>query len=143
MSQQGLYFELVESQERTSTQDDTLDVGNQNSTAVLTDEITYVSTNLNEESNGSSSTRSSLSKISISDMAFSSGNDENADISMWEILKMNKPEWVYILLGVVGAVILGLSTPFYAIVFGELMSLLDQSLNEDVNRLNNILALVS
>lgn len=69
------------------------------------------------------------------------GNDE--EVSIQKIMRMNKPEWIFITLGVIGSVIQGLSTPIYAYVFGEIMGLMDQSLDEDVQQLNNTLALVS
>jgi ATP-binding cassette subfamily B (MDR/TAP) protein 1 len=69
--------------------------------------------------------------------------NKDKDISMWEILKLNKPEWVYITLGVIGSALLGLSTPVYAMVYGELMGLLDPSLPVDeAKQSNNTLALV-
>jgi ATP-binding cassette subfamily B (MDR/TAP) protein 1 len=41
-----------------------------------------------------------------------------------EIMKMNSPEWPYILLGVVGSFIVGLSTPIYAILFSNVLGVL-------------------
>ncbi|KAI9561748.1 ABC protein [Daphnia sinensis] len=65
------------------------------------------------------------------------------DVSIWKIFKLNKPEWAYITLGVIGSTILGLSTPVYAMVYGELMGLLDPSLQqEEAQHLNDILALI-
>ena len=143
MKQHGLYYELVASQEGSVNQEDIAELGNQNSTAVLTDEITFLSTTLNEESTESSPTRPSLNKNSVSEVELPDKNDSSQDLLMWRVIKMNQPEWGYMVLGVVGAVILGLSTPIYAIVFGEIMGLLDQSLDDDVYHLNNIYAFVS
>ncbi len=64
------------------------------------------------------------------------------DISIWMMLRMSKPEWKYIAIGGIGSFILGLSAPIYAIVFGEIMGLLHQPLQENVQRQNNLLALV-
>lgn len=70
-------------------------------------------------------------------------NDIRRDISMWKIIQMNGPEWIYLVFGVLGAAIHGISFPIGAIVFGETMGLLDQNLKEDVLHLTNNLALVN
>ena len=141
MKQHGLYYELVESQEGSVTQNDIVELGKKNSTAILTDEMIFASTNLIEEQNKSHPTCPNGKKISVTQ--FSDRNDGNQEISVRKIMKMNQPEWGYIALGVVGAVMLGVSTPIYAIVFGEIMGLLDQSLDEDVYHLNDVYAFVS
>ncbi len=69
-------------------------------------------------------------------------DEKEDDISIWMMFLMNKPEWVYIAIGGIGSIIVGISSPVYAIVFGEIMGLLDQSMQEDVQRLNNLLALL-
>ena len=141
MKQHGLYYELVESQEGSVTQDDIAELSNQNSTAVLTDEVTFTSTNLIKEQNKSHPTSPNGNEISVTE--FSDRNFCNQEISIRKIMKMNQPEWGYIALGVVGAVMFGVSTPIYAIVFGEIMGLLDHSLEEDVYHLNDVYAFVS
>ena len=140
MSKRGLYYKLVASQEEGFTSNNR-----------ATSEISLDP--LQNDGSTSSSHGLSLVEIDIEDSSISMADsvenqsleklkEAESDISIWKLISLNKPEWKYILLGVVGSVIMGLSTPVYAIVFGELMGLLDQSLQEDVQHLNNILGLV-
>lgn len=58
--------------------------------------------------------------------------DEDAvDISILKILKLNAPEWPYILLGVLGAAVMGLSTPVYAILWGNIIGVLKPSYTDE------------
>lgn len=72
-----------------------------------------------------------------------SNTESKLDISVWKIIQINRPEWAYLAMGVLGAAIHGISMSFYAIVFGETMGLLEEPFEEDVYHLNNILALVN
>ena len=66
-----------------------------------------------------------------------------SDISIWKLLRLSKPEWIYTTLGVIGSGIVGLSAPVYGVLFGELMGILDPSLiQEEAHRLNDRFALV-
>ncbi|XP_043207373.1 ATP-dependent translocase ABCB1-like isoform X2 [Amphibalanus amphitrite] len=47
--------------------------------------------------------------------------DEGEPVSAWRLLRLNGSEWPYLLLGVVGAAIMGGSIPAYAIVFGGVL----------------------
>ena len=49
---------------------------------------------------------------------------DERDVKMMEIMRMNSPEWPYILLGVIGSFIVGLSTPIYAILFSNILEVL-------------------
>lgn len=40
---------------------------------------------------------------------------------MTRILKYNKPEWSYILVGAIAALVMGASTPAFAVIFGEIL----------------------
>lgn len=40
-------------------------------------------------------------------------------VSMMRILKLNTPEWYYLLVGSIAAVVVGASLPIFAILFGE------------------------
>jgi hypothetical protein len=141
MNKRGLYHRLVESQEHNVTSDEVdehqefnlepLEQDNSN-----TDALSQISpiTQPQTEEKTNISTQQPLPLQSV---------NKDKDISMWEILKLNKPEWVYITLGVIGSALLGLSTPVYAMVYGELMGLLDPSLPVDeAKQSNNTLALV-
>lgn len=138
MIKRGLYYKLVEAQEQGFTSNNTSDQRED-------------SLNLSQSDGSTSSSRSLLlGEIDIRDsIAVAKQNqsleefkETESEISIWTLIRLSKPEWKYITLGVVGSAIMGLSPPVYAIVYGELMGLLDQSLQEDVQRLNDILALV-
>lgn len=43
------------------------------------------------------------------------------DPSKIRLLKMCAPEWPYILVGSIAAIIMGLFTPIYGIVFGDIL----------------------
>lgn len=47
--------------------------------------------------------------------------DEDGDPSKIRLLKMCAPEWPYILVGSIAAIIMGLFTPIYGIVFGDIL----------------------
>lgn len=141
MIKRGLYYHLVESQE-------------QNVTSVEVDEHQESNLEPLEQDKSKSDPLSEIppkthpqteEKIisSIQQPLPLQSVNKDKEISMWEILKLNKPEWEYITLGVIGSALLGLSTPVYAMVYGELMGLLDPSLPVDeAQQLNNTLALV-
>ncbi len=42
------------------------------------------------------------------------------DVSVLEILKLQKPEWPWLLLGFVGSAGAGLVTPLFALFYGEI-----------------------
>lgn len=44
---------------------------------------------------------------------------EKYPVSITRLLKMNGPEWVFILIGCIAAIIVGASLPAFAILFGE------------------------
>ncbi|CAG0893493.1 unnamed protein product [Darwinula stevensoni] len=50
--------------------------------------------------------------------------DKKLQISVWRIMKMNSPEWPYILVGVISAAAMGASMPVYAILFGDVLGTL-------------------
>jgi ATP-binding cassette subfamily B (MDR/TAP) protein 1 len=141
MNKRGLYYRLVESQEHNVTSDEVdehqefnLEPLEQDNSK--TDALSQISpiTQPQTEEKTNISTQQPLPLQPV---------NKDKDISMWEILKLNKPEWVYITLGVIGSALLGLSTPVYAMVYGELMGLLDPSLPVDeAKQSNNTLALV-
>jgi ATP-binding cassette subfamily B (MDR/TAP) protein 1 len=139
MNAKGLYYHLVESQEQNITPcvhqnsnlNESLEQGNS-----MTDELFEMSPKIDPQ------IEEKLNKSIQKALPLQSAN-KDTDVSMWKILKLNKPEWEYITLGVIGSAILGMSTPVYAMVYGELMGLLDPALPEDeAQQLNNTLALV-
>ena len=144
MAKRGLYYQLVESQQTNSTPSD------DNSAQV---DFNERDSNIPHQSNhAEDSSPAVFDEVSLGvasvvldkpQQSIERDNDVDKDVSIWRILRMNKPEWVYITLGVIGATIQGLSTPVYAMIFGELMGLLDPSLEGDAMHMNNILALVT
>lgn len=45
--------------------------------------------------------------------------EEVKSVSMMRILRLNTPEWQYLLIGSIAAVAVGASLPIFAILFGE------------------------
>ena len=67
---------------------------------------------------------------------------DETGVSLWKIFQFNKPEWCYIALGVFGSLLMGLSTPMYAIVYGYTMGILDELDADVVRRQKNFYALM-
>jgi hypothetical protein len=47
--------------------------------------------------------------------------EEPPPISMFTILKKNMPEWPYILMGCVGAIVSGFAMPVFGVLFGDII----------------------
>lgn len=49
--------------------------------------------------------------------------DTNADKkdSVVEVMKMNSPEWPHILIGCIGAIVMGCAMPVFAVLFGSIL----------------------
>ncbi|XP_057672647.1 ATP-dependent translocase ABCB1-like [Diorhabda carinulata] len=45
-------------------------------------------------------------------------------VSIWEIVKMNAPEWPYILLACAGSIVVGCGMPVFAVLFGSILGTL-------------------
>ena len=138
MSKQGLYYKLVE------TQLQGVPSNNANDRKEPTDCL---------PNDGSTADSHSLLHLKIDRKDLGADRIENqsrdnkevaeSDISIWKLLHLNKDEWKYTTLGVIGSAIVGLSAPVYGILFRELMGLLDPTLiQEDAQRLNDLFALV-
>ena len=54
-----------------------------------------------------------------------------SEVSIFKILKLNSKEWPYILAGVLAAVIMGLSVPAYAVLWGEILGVLEPTYSEE------------
>jgi len=67
---------------------------------------------------------------------------DDAEVSLWNILQYNRPEWKYIALGVFGSFIMGLSTPIYAIIFGKTLGILDNLDADVLRKQSNFYALI-
>ncbi|KAL1517855.1 hypothetical protein ABEB36_001563 [Hypothenemus hampei] len=53
--------------------------------------------------------------------------------SLWSIVKLNSPEWFFLLLGSIGAALMGATMPMFAIIFGSILQVL-QDTDEDYVR---------
>ena len=49
------------------------------------------------------------------------------EVDAMRVIKMNLPEWPYILLGLLGSIVMGGAMPVYAILFGEVLGVLKLS----------------
>ncbi|RZC33786.1 multidrug resistance protein 1, partial [Asbolus verrucosus] len=72
-----------------------------------------------------------LRKASVNDNNEETSEDENNDedkkyVSLWSILKLNTPEWVYILVGCAASIVMGCSMPAFAVIFGDIMGVLSE-----------------
>ena len=52
------------------------------------------------------------------------------EVDAMRVIKMNLPEWPYILLGLLGSIVMGGAMPVYAILFGEVLGVLKLSPDE-------------
>ena len=50
--------------------------------------------------------------------------EELPEVDSLRVMRMNLPEWPYILLGLLGSVVMGGAMPVYAILFGEVLGVL-------------------
>lgn len=48
-------------------------------------------------------------------------SENNIEPDKTRLMKMCAPEWPYILVGAIAAIIMGLFTPIYGIVFGDIL----------------------
>ncbi|XP_060520271.1 ATP-dependent translocase ABCB1-like [Cylas formicarius] len=58
--------------------------------------------------------------------------DQDVDIfvkkaSIWSIVKMNAPEWFYLIVGSIGAALMGCSMPIFAVIFGSILQVLENT----------------
>ncbi|KAI4470544.1 atp-binding cassette sub-family b [Holotrichia oblita] len=117
MDQQGVYYNLV--------------------TAQVSDDC--IITDIKEHSNDNQEQDSDTEIIEYNDDSKTNHDDEDVYTfsPVWEILKLNSPEWFYIFLGCVGAIIAGASLPLYSIVFGDIVGVLSHADNNYVRSEGN------
>ena len=68
--------------------------------------------------------RKSRLSIAASLLPSETDDEEDKEVSLIEIMRMNSPEWPFMVLGVFAATIVGLTTPIYGILFGEVLGVL-------------------
>ena len=130
MEKQGVYYKLVSQQ------------GNEKKipSAPLSDEEDddedlEPETNVEEKVDLKRSSIASVSSKGSSSFADDSSSQFSAstrdDVELSEIMQMNRPEWNYITLGVIGSALVGLSAPAYAIIFGNVLGVLRPAATEE------------
>lgn len=133
MQSKGLYYQLVKSQEKQKPAESSTLSGNLSTEskdclgAVTDDALTPCRLEISETKQDVSSTEQT---------------ENSSELALWKLLKLKKIEWIVISIGVLGSIVLGLCTSGYAIIFGDIMGLLNRS-SENVQSSNNALALVN
>nr|QST14980.1 ABCB1-2 protein [Diaphanosoma celebensis] len=129
MSRRGLYFSLVNSQstEEETHQEDTID-----------EEVSVQS----EDSEPSICQAQSVEVQPIDRDRTCDQDISEESVSLWRLLKVNRSEWPYLVLGSVGSAVAGLVIPVYAIVFGEVQGILSNVDEDQVRRRGNFLSLL-
>ncbi|KRT86174.1 AAA protein, partial [Oryctes borbonicus] len=117
MEQQGVYYNLV--------------------TAQVSDDC--IIDNIKEHSDKEEGQDSDVEVIEYGGDSQNDFEDEkDKKISpVFEILKLNSPEWYFIFIGCIGAIISGASIPLYSIVFGDIVGVLSHTDNEYVRTEGN------
>lgn len=49
------------------------------------------------------------------------GPERPPEVPLLEILKLNTPEWPYVLIGTLASMVMGFATPVFSVVFGDIM----------------------
>lgn len=141
MSKRGLYYKLVESQQQIYTP-----INNETNVNypvdLPQDDESTPSVGFHSFCQSEVDFHQCSGTRSIQNQSPDKFKENEVHISLWKMLLMNRPEWNYIALGVIGSTIFGLSTVVSTVAYGEAMGLLDQSLQQDVHHLNNVIALV-
>lgn len=60
------------------------------------------------------------------------------DVSLMRIVKMNSPEWPYILIGSLASIIMGCAFPLFAIIFGDILEALSEEDPANVRSKSNM-----
>lgn len=126
MKKGGLYYQLVKSQHAQNTSNEVLNKAGS----------VEVQTEKRAGKNFAVSIQNDKTSLT------GEGKSQSSETSIWNILKWNAPEWHYIVLGIIGSTMVGISTPIYAINYGELMGLLGKPRNEDVTQEKNYYSLM-
>lgn len=122
MENKGLYHHLVLSQmyEMENFLDDNVDGGR----PVFSRRISALT---------SSSFTSRGSSQDTSGYLFKELDDAKPSVSWMRLLKISLSEWPYLIVGSVAALIMGLHTPLYGVIFGSILGVL----SEDINKLSD------
>ncbi|XP_040208751.1 ATP-dependent translocase ABCB1-like [Rana temporaria] len=89
---------------------------------------------------GSGRKKSQTPSKSDSDKEKPKNQDNNTDVPLRRILELNKPEWLYIIIGIVAASINGGIYPTFAVIFGKVIGTFQE---QDPDQRNEKTALLS
>lgn len=118
IASKGVYFGLVQAQELKTKKDESLDeddAQSEDETAIILDEKKH--RNYLRRMETKASTVKSLKEIEEMDML------SNQPAPIARVLKLQKPESLYLILASIGAIINGAITPLFSLVFSTLLSI--------------------
>lgn len=134
MEKQGSYYELVVSQgytgkSNTLSKDATIKSDSSDLTSIPSESEIQDTSSIKENNISEVFTESASSSLESALLINCESDKEEEEespnqSSMMDILRLNKREWPIIFMGVIGSTIVGLSTPAYAILFAQVMSVL-------------------
>lgn len=52
---------------------------------------------------------------------YEAGKEDKSDVSILEIIKENRPEWLEVSIGCICSLIMGAAMPVFAIIFGDII----------------------
>ncbi|GIY55270.1 ATP-dependent translocase ABCB1 [Caerostris extrusa] len=134
MAKQGIYYQLVMAQTKESEDDDEDesddDILDEDLPPTLQRQMSVISSTSYNSYNSlpRSRTRTSSAKSnrmrSYSHTIVEKKEEQETEPSKVRLLKICAPEWPYLLVGGLASIIMGLFTPIYGIVFGDILGIL-------------------
>ncbi|XP_046390850.1 ATP-dependent translocase ABCB1-like [Ischnura elegans] len=119
MARGGHYYDLVNAQINSGGDEDEEDG---------TTEVERHFQRTISQTSAKSSQRSSIVEADPSNLSLGATveekDDEEVSASLTQIIKLNKPEWVYILIGGLTSGVMGCSMPVFSIIFGDILGVL-------------------
>jgi len=131
----GAYYELVSTQQQNSSiktapslsdLQPEFDYDNVDNEAMLSTENENYEDDVSLSSNSPITTGGTNSSENFTQL-----QERKEGASFIDIIKMNRKEWYLLLLGIVGSTLVGVATPFYAIIFAELFGVLSPGGTEE------------
>ncbi|XP_050298459.1 ATP-dependent translocase ABCB1 [Anthonomus grandis grandis] len=131
------------------THDELMQLGNEYYTLVTTQVQGNQEFETNEDKSDHKNKFELLDESDDIDMAPIQVQDESVEVdnyikkaSLWSITKLNKPEWFYIVIGCIGAAAMGAAMPIFAVLFGEILNVLQNTDHDYVRSETNKYALI-
>ncbi|XP_075237871.1 ATP-dependent translocase ABCB1-like [Lycorma delicatula] len=129
MSAQGLYYNLVTSQTANTPEDsDDEDTGDQisdkhkNEITLTSKEWKKMSRSIKKMDSPGKKPHDKSEYNCINDEYEQKSDDDNQTDVMWRLLKLNSPEWYWVLFGLIGCSVSGITMPVFAFFYGEMFS---------------------